>query len=183
MPSSPLIIDALNIPTPERRWFEEWRAGGVGAVNVTLAIWENSEETVRYIGKWRRVIDENSDVVGLATSSEDIERLAAAGAGLAVDIGAVVGQRHFAGPVTREGERDPGPHHAFEAGGVAVAFVELVARRVRIGPHHAHDRAPLDALAAEAAQVLAEQLRIAAPERHAQSATSVVRFAAATSQP
>ena len=76
---SPLIIDALNIPTPERRWFEEWRAGGVGAVNVTLAIWENSEETVRYIGKWRRVIDENADIVGLATSSEDIERLAAAG--------------------------------------------------------------------------------------------------------
>jgi CRP/FNR family transcriptional regulator len=73
---SPLIIDALNIPTPERRWFEEWRAGGVSAVNVTLAIWENAEETVRYIGKWRRVLDEHADLVGLATSSEEIERLA-----------------------------------------------------------------------------------------------------------
>jgi membrane dipeptidase len=74
-----LIIDALNIPTPERRWFEEWHAGGVSAVNVTVAIWENAKETFAFIGKWRRVIDENADLVGLATSVREIQEIAASG--------------------------------------------------------------------------------------------------------
>jgi microsomal dipeptidase-like Zn-dependent dipeptidase len=75
----PLIIDALQIPTPERRWFEEWRAGGVGCVHITLAIWENARETLSYIGKYRRVLNENRDLVELATSAADIERIAAEG--------------------------------------------------------------------------------------------------------
>jgi microsomal dipeptidase-like Zn-dependent dipeptidase len=74
-----LIVDALNIPTPERRWFEEWHAGGVSAVNATVAIWENAKETTAFIGKWRRVIDENADLVALATSPAEIERIAASG--------------------------------------------------------------------------------------------------------
>ncbi|MBM3596970.1 MAG: dipeptidase [Alphaproteobacteria bacterium] len=75
----PLIIDALQIPTPERRWFEEWKAGGVGCVHITLAIWENATETQSYIGKYRRVLLENADLVELATSAADIERIAASG--------------------------------------------------------------------------------------------------------
>jgi microsomal dipeptidase-like Zn-dependent dipeptidase len=77
--SSPLIIDALQIPTPERRWFELWRQGGVGCVHITLAIWENARETSSYIGKWKRVLGEQRDLIELATTAEDIERIAGSG--------------------------------------------------------------------------------------------------------
>lgn len=76
---APLIIDALQIPTPERRWFEEWKAGGVGCVNVTTAIWENAQETMTYLARYRRVASENADLVEIATSGADIERIAASG--------------------------------------------------------------------------------------------------------
>lgn len=75
----PLIVDALQIPTPERRWFEEWRAGGVGCVHITLAIWENARETMAYAAKYRRVLAENRDLVELAMSGADIERIAGEG--------------------------------------------------------------------------------------------------------
>ncbi len=77
--NAPLIVDALQIPTPERRWFEEWRAGGVGCVHITVAVWEGARETTAYIGKWRRVMAENADLVELAVSGGDIERIAASG--------------------------------------------------------------------------------------------------------
>lgn len=76
---APLIIDALQIPTPERRWFEEWKTGGVGCVNATMAIWENAQETMTYLAKYRRVVAENADLVEIATSGADIERIAASG--------------------------------------------------------------------------------------------------------
>ena len=75
----PLIVDALQIPTPERRWFEAWRVGGVSCVHITLAIWEDARQTVSYIGKWRRVLQENSDIVALACTADDIERIAGSG--------------------------------------------------------------------------------------------------------
>jgi membrane dipeptidase len=72
----PLIVDGLEIPTPERRWFELWRMGGVSCVHITLAIWENAHETMAIIGKWRRVLGENRDIVELATTADEIVRIA-----------------------------------------------------------------------------------------------------------
>jgi len=77
--NAPLIVDGLQIPTPERRWFEEWRAGGVGCVHATMAIWEGAEETLSYVGRYKRVLEENADLVALATSADEIERIAASG--------------------------------------------------------------------------------------------------------
>ena len=74
-----MIIDGLTLPVPERRWFKEWRAGVVAAVHATVAIWENATETFSLIGRWRRVLEENADIVELATSAGDIERVAASG--------------------------------------------------------------------------------------------------------
>ena len=71
----PLIVDALEIPTPERRWFELWRDGGVGCVHITLAIWENARETQSYIAKYRRVLQENRDLVELAIDMVREEKL------------------------------------------------------------------------------------------------------------
>ena len=57
------IVDGLSMPTPERRWFEQWRVGGIGCVNTTVAVWENASETLALLGKWRHVIAANSDLV------------------------------------------------------------------------------------------------------------------------
>lgn len=75
----PLIVDALQMPVPERRWLEEWHAGGVGCVHCTLAIWESARETLSIIGRWRRLLDESRDLAALATSAADIERIAGEG--------------------------------------------------------------------------------------------------------
>jgi membrane dipeptidase len=74
-----LVIDALQYNKPERIRFEEWRAGGVGCVHVTLAIWESARETLSAIGEWNRLFEHNADLVAMATTAEDIDRIAASG--------------------------------------------------------------------------------------------------------
>ena len=74
-----LIIDALQYNNPHRDRFEEWRAGGVGCVHVTLAIWENARETLSVIGQWNRHFEKNADLIALAKTGQDIEAIAASG--------------------------------------------------------------------------------------------------------
>jgi len=73
------IIDGLSMPTPERKWFEQWQEAGLTAVNTTIAVWENSQETLGLLAKWRRIIDENRDLVATATSVQDIEAIRQSG--------------------------------------------------------------------------------------------------------
>lgn len=73
------IVDALSMPTPERRWFEQWREGGLGCINTTIAVWENASETLAVLGKWRQVIARNSDLVATAASVEEIEAVRKSG--------------------------------------------------------------------------------------------------------
>src|SRR2546423_7741590 len=73
------IIDALSMPTAERRWFEQWREGGIGCVNTTVAVWENSHEALAVLAKWRQVIAANSDLVACATNVEEIEAVRRSG--------------------------------------------------------------------------------------------------------
>lgn len=77
--SSPLVIDALQYPIPARRWFEEWKAGKVGCVHVTVAIWENSQQTLEKLALWRKAFEDNSDIIALARSGEDIRTITASG--------------------------------------------------------------------------------------------------------
>ena len=67
-----LTIDCLQYVKPDRARFEEWRAGGVSAVNATIAIWEDATETLREIGRWNGQFDENPDLVVGARSADDI---------------------------------------------------------------------------------------------------------------
>ena len=73
------IVDALSMPTPERRWFEQWRDGGIGCINTTVAVWENASETLAVLGKWRHVIAQNGDIVATAASVEEIEAVRKSG--------------------------------------------------------------------------------------------------------
>lgn len=67
-----LTIDALQFSVPVRARFEEWRKGEIDAVHVTVAIWEDSTETLREIGKWQRRLAENADLILPARTVEDI---------------------------------------------------------------------------------------------------------------
>ena len=73
------IVDALSMPTPERRWFEHWREGGLTCVNTTIAVWENASETLAVLGRWRNVLARNSDIVASAQTVDDIEAIRASG--------------------------------------------------------------------------------------------------------
>ena len=77
--TGPLIIDALEYPNPARQWFEEWRAGGVSCVHVTVAIWENEQETMRRLALWRRAFLDHADLIEVALTGQDITRVAASG--------------------------------------------------------------------------------------------------------
>ena len=72
-------IDALCIPYSERPLLERWRKGNVSAMHVTMAIWEDARETMTTIGRWRRLVADNADIVDIAASGVDIERIAASG--------------------------------------------------------------------------------------------------------
>lgn len=73
------IVDGLSMPTPERRWFEQYRGAPLAAVNTTISVWENAAETLALLGKWRQVLAANSDIVAQATSVEEIEAIRQSG--------------------------------------------------------------------------------------------------------
>lgn len=75
----PLVVDALEYSRPERARFEEWRAGNVGCVHVTLAIWENARQTISVIGDWHQLLEQNRDLIALARTVDDIEEIASSG--------------------------------------------------------------------------------------------------------
>lgn len=77
--NNPLLIDAMQYSRPERARFEEWSRGRISCVHVTLAIWESARETLSKLGEWNRLLDDNADLIGLATSADDIEQIALSG--------------------------------------------------------------------------------------------------------
>lgn len=74
-----MLVDGLSMPVPERRWFEEYREARLGAVNTTVAVWENSQEALAVLSRWRLVLEQNKDLVAAAASVAQIEAVAASG--------------------------------------------------------------------------------------------------------
>lgn len=67
-----LIIDALQYVNWTRELFEEAKAGGVNAIHVTIAYWENRRDTLENIGDWRQRFREHSDLIMLVRKGSDI---------------------------------------------------------------------------------------------------------------
>jgi microsomal dipeptidase-like Zn-dependent dipeptidase len=74
--SKQVLIDGLQISNWDRPTLEETRAGGVSAVNATCAVWEGALQTVRNISDWYVMERDNSDLVSIATTVEEILSLA-----------------------------------------------------------------------------------------------------------
>ena len=68
------VIDAAQYAKWDRSIFQEMRDGGVTCVNATIVYWESARETLSEIGKWNRLFEQNSDLIFLARTADDIRR-------------------------------------------------------------------------------------------------------------
>lgn len=68
------IIDGLQYANWDRTIFEEMRSGGVTAVHVTIAYWENCRETLSNIGQWNRRFEQHGDLITLIRTGMDVKR-------------------------------------------------------------------------------------------------------------
>ncbi|GII92121.1 dipeptidase [Sinosporangium siamense] len=74
-----MLIDALQFSKPGRERFQEWRDAGLAAVHVTTAIWEDSTETMRELGRWQRLLTEHADLLTEGRGADDIRAAKAEG--------------------------------------------------------------------------------------------------------
>ncbi len=69
-----LVIDGLQYSKWDRSLFEQMQQGGLSAVHVTIAYWENTKETLRNIGQWNRLFEQHDDLIMPVKSAADILR-------------------------------------------------------------------------------------------------------------
>ena len=74
-----LIIDALQYVNWNRNLFEDAKAGGVNAIHVTIAYWENTHETLRNIAEWNRRFHDYTDLIVPVRAADDILKAEKAG--------------------------------------------------------------------------------------------------------
>jgi membrane dipeptidase len=67
-----LVIDGLIISKWDRSVFEDMRRGGLSAANCTVSVWEGFQDTVNNIADMKKMIRENSDLLSLVRSTQDI---------------------------------------------------------------------------------------------------------------
>ena len=67
-----IVIDGLQYSNWDRAIFQQLRQGGLSAVHVTIAYWENTAETLRNIGQWNRLFEEHGDLIMPVNVAADI---------------------------------------------------------------------------------------------------------------
>lgn len=74
-----IVIDGLIIAKWERAIFEDMRRGGLTAANCTVSVWEGFNDTVANIADMKKLIRDNSELVSLVRTTQDISDAKAAG--------------------------------------------------------------------------------------------------------
>lgn len=74
-----IVIDALQSSDWNRTRFEELRAGGLTAVHVTVAFWEDARATLTTLGRWNRWFRDHGDLIQPCLSGADIAAAKRAG--------------------------------------------------------------------------------------------------------
>ncbi|MBP2549254.1 membrane dipeptidase [Neorhizobium galegae] len=67
-----IIVDGLQTCQWSRSIFEEMRAGGLTAVNVSSLLWENFREGIGYVSELKRFLRENDDILRPVRTVADI---------------------------------------------------------------------------------------------------------------
>lgn len=76
---SAIVVDGLQTSLWGRPIFEEMRAGGITAVNVSTVLWENFVEGIAYVSMWKKFLRENADILMPVKTVDDIRAAKAAG--------------------------------------------------------------------------------------------------------
>lgn len=74
-----IVVDGLQTSLWGRPIFEEMRAGGLTAVNVSTVLWENFAEGIGYVSMWKRFLRENADILRAVRTVADIQAAKAEG--------------------------------------------------------------------------------------------------------
>lgn len=74
-----IIVDGLQTCQWSRSIFEEMRAGGITAVNVSSLLWENFREGIAYVSEWKHFLRENDDIIRPVRTVADIHAAKAEG--------------------------------------------------------------------------------------------------------
>lgn len=71
-PGDTAVIDGLQYSHWSRRIFEQMRAGGLDAVHVTVAYWEDARELLSNLGRWNRRFEAHGDLIAPIETAGDI---------------------------------------------------------------------------------------------------------------
>jgi membrane dipeptidase len=74
-----IVVDGLQTSLWGRPIFEEMRAGGLTAVNVSTVLWENFREGIDYVSQWRHFLREHADILRPVRAVADIHAAKAEG--------------------------------------------------------------------------------------------------------
>lgn len=74
-----IVVDGLIISRWSRSLFEDMRAGGLTAANCTCSVWEGFQGTMNNIAAWKRMFQDNSDLILQVYEIDDIRRAKAEG--------------------------------------------------------------------------------------------------------
>jgi len=72
MTDTRVVIDGLQYSNWSRRIFEQMRAGGLDAVHVTAAYWEDTRGLLRNLGNWNRLFEAHADLIMPVETAGDI---------------------------------------------------------------------------------------------------------------
>lgn len=86
------VVDGLVVSNINRDVFENMHKGGLTAANCTCCIWEDFEQTVKNISRWKKLLRENSDILLQVYDVDDISRAKSSGR-----VGVILGWQNSSG--------------------------------------------------------------------------------------
>lgn len=68
----PIIADTLLVCNFDRSIFEEMKKGDITVANCTCSVWEGFHDTMKAVAHWKRLFNENSDLIMQVKTVDDI---------------------------------------------------------------------------------------------------------------
>tara|TARA_R110000796_G_scaffold210102_1_gene326376 strand:+ start:7948 stop:8931 length:984 start_codon:yes stop_codon:yes gene_type:complete len=87
-----IIADTLLVCNFDRGIFEEMKKGGITVANCTCCVWEDFHDTMKSVAHWKRLFNENADLIMQVKTVEDIYEAAQKGL-----VGIILGWQNTSG--------------------------------------------------------------------------------------
>lgn len=69
---NPIVADSLLVCNFDRTIFEEMKKGGITVANCTCSVWEGFHDTMKAVAHWKRMFNENRDIIMQVKTVDDI---------------------------------------------------------------------------------------------------------------